>query len=267
MPWRKAPRVRRKWREELGNLSAPASKRMHKPLLRVRATKLRAWAFLVLLRKSEILQETKTEATPPMPMAALDRVRDGTVGGETLGEIEGNLDDCINGGLPLQVLMEGRVVADFCVNLTKGNIFKRSVRFTPMVCACKFWKSSRENLLTVDHYEVEFVQRGREIVRREGGRRPHRCAVWGWAAWSFLGCGEPVEPRSKTEQQPLGWHYRHHLEEVCCSQRPSGDTVEKAIPRTVVGYILDVHRAFGRQLVRERVVIMTKGHGLSRGVL
>ena len=98
----------------------------------------------------------------------LDRVRDGTVGGETLGEIEGNLDDCINGGPPLQFLMEGRVVADYCVNLTKGNIFKkRSVRFTPMVCACKFWKSSRENLLTVDHYEVEFVQRGREVVRRE----------------------------------------------------------------------------------------------------
>ena len=73
-----------------------------------------------------------------------------------------------SGGPPLQVLMEGRVVADFCVNLTKGDIFKkRSVRFTPMVCACKFWKSSRENLLTVDHYEVEFVQRGREVVRRE----------------------------------------------------------------------------------------------------
>jgi len=96
----------------------------------------------------------------------LDRVRDGTVGGETLGEIEGNLDDCSDGGPPFQVLMEGRVVADFRVNLTKGNIFKkRSVRFTPMVCACKFWKSSREKLLTVDHYEVEFVQRGREVVR------------------------------------------------------------------------------------------------------
>ena len=36
-----------------------------------------------------------------------------------------------------------------------------------MVCACKFWKSSGENLLTVDHNEVEFVQRGREVVRRE----------------------------------------------------------------------------------------------------
>ena len=64
--------------------------------------------------------------------------------------------------------MEGRVVADSCMNLTEGNIFKkRSVRFTPMVCACKFLESIRENLLTVDHREVEFVQRGREVVRRE----------------------------------------------------------------------------------------------------
>ena len=69
MPWRKAQRVRRKWREELGNLSVLGSKRMHRPLLRVRATKLRACASLVSVRKSEILQETKTEATPPMPMA------------------------------------------------------------------------------------------------------------------------------------------------------------------------------------------------------
>ena len=55
-----------------------------------------------------------------------------------------------------------------CVNLTKGNIFKkRSVLFVPMVSTCKFWKNSRENLRTVDHYEVEFVQRGWEVVRRE----------------------------------------------------------------------------------------------------
>ena len=54
------------------------------------------------------------------------------------------------------------------MNLSKGNIFKkRSVLLTLMVCACKFWKSSGENLLTVDHNEVEFVQRGREVVRRE----------------------------------------------------------------------------------------------------
>ena len=63
--------------------------------------------------------------------------------------------------------MEGRVVADSCMNLTEGNIFKKSVRFTPMVCACKFLESIRQNLLTVDHHEVEFVQRGTEVVRRE----------------------------------------------------------------------------------------------------
>ena len=98
----------------------------------------------------------------------LDRVGDGTVGRETLGEVESNLDDSINGGHPFQVLMKGRVVADFSMNLTEGNIFeKRSIRFTPMVCACKFVKRIRENLLFVDHNKVEFVQGGREVVRRE----------------------------------------------------------------------------------------------------
>ena len=98
----------------------------------------------------------------------LDRVRDGTVGGETFGEIQGNLDDCIDGGPPLQILMEGSVVADFGVNLTEGNIFKkRSVLFTFVVRACKFCESGRQNLLTVDHNKVEFVQRGREVVRRK----------------------------------------------------------------------------------------------------
>ena len=98
----------------------------------------------------------------------LDRVGDGTVGRETLGEVESNLGDSINGGPPLQILMESRVVADFCVNLTKGNIFKKgSVLFALMVCACKFCKSGRKDLLLVDHYEVEFVQGGREVVRRK----------------------------------------------------------------------------------------------------
>ena len=69
MPWRKAQRVRRECREEVEKRSVLGRRRMHRPLLRVRATKLRAWASLVLVRKSEILQETKTEATPPMPMA------------------------------------------------------------------------------------------------------------------------------------------------------------------------------------------------------
>ena len=83
--------------------------------------------------------------------------------------------------------MEGRVVADFCVNLPKGDIFrKRSVLFTTMVCACKFRKGSGENLLTVDHNEVEFVQRGREVVRRKSHSVEDVV-------------DEPVEPHSKTK--------------------------------------------------------------------
>ena len=35
----------------------------------------------------------------------------------------------------------------------------------------------------------------------------------------------------------------------------------------MVGYVLKVYGEFGRHLVREWVFIMTKGHGLSRGVL
>ena len=98
----------------------------------------------------------------------LDRVGDGAVGRETLGEVEGNLDNCFNGGPPLQILMESRVVADFCVDLTEGNIFKmRSVLFAFMVCACKFCESDGKNLLLVDHHEAEFVQGGRKVVRRE----------------------------------------------------------------------------------------------------
>ena len=83
---------------------------MHRPWLQVRAAKLRACASLVRVRKSEILLETKTEATPPMP---INRVGDGRVGGETIGGIDGNLNDCIKGCHPFEVLMEGRVVADF----------------------------------------------------------------------------------------------------------------------------------------------------------
>ena len=98
----------------------------------------------------------------------LDRVGDGTVGGETLEEVEGNLDNCLNGGPPLQILMENRVVADFCVDLTERNIFKmRSVLFAFVVCACEFGESGGKNLLLVDHYEVKFVQGGRKVVRRE----------------------------------------------------------------------------------------------------
>ena len=113
----------------------------------------------------------------------LDRVGDGTVGRETLGEVEGNLDDCINGGPPLQILMESRVVADFCVNLTKGNIFKkRSVLFALVVCACKFCKSGREEFAACRSLRGRIRTR-REggcpegVPQRQGGRRPYRCAV------------------------------------------------------------------------------------------
>jgi len=96
----------------------------------------------------------------------LDSVRSSTVGGEALGEIKGNLDDGVNGGPSLQVLEEGRIVANFGMDLTMSNIFKqRSVRFVFMVVACKLWKGGRENLLTVDHHEVVFIQRGREVVK------------------------------------------------------------------------------------------------------
>ena len=98
----------------------------------------------------------------------LDRVGDGAVGGETLGKVKGDLDNCFNGGPPRQILMESRIVADFCVDLTEGNIFKmRSVRFASVICACKFCESSGKNLLLVDHNEVEFVQGGRKVVGRE----------------------------------------------------------------------------------------------------
>ena len=178
----------------------------------------------------------------------LDRVRDGTVGGETLAELEGNLDDCINGGPPFQVLMEGRVVADSCMNLTEGNIFKkRSVRFTPMVCACKFLKSIRENLLTVDHHEVEFVQRGREVV----SRKPH----------SVNEVVDRIVMRCEEEQlgaflvaanlfsnivRQSGSHSDYITDilwrKFVAPRGQAGRPVEKAIPRTLLSYILDVGR-------------------------
>ena len=152
--------------------------------------------------------------------------------------------------------MEGRVVADFRVNLTKGNIFKqRSVRFTPMVCACKFWKSSREKLLTVDHYEVEFVQRGSEVVRRESqsvnevvDRIVVRCED------EQLGAFLVAANLSSHVIRQSGSH-SDDITDIIWRKfvAPSGQAgrpVEKAMPRTVVGYILDVQRAFGRQLAR-----------------
>ena len=47
----------------------------------------------------------------------------------------------------------------------------------------------------------------------------------------------------------------------------AGRPVEKTVARAVVSDVLKVYGEFGRQLVREWVLIMTKGNGLSRGVL
>ena len=69
MPWRYPQRVRRECRAEEGNLSVKGRRTTHRPLLRVRATKLRASASLELARKRLILTERKREAVPPMPMA------------------------------------------------------------------------------------------------------------------------------------------------------------------------------------------------------
>ena len=43
--------------------------------------------------------------------------------------------------------------------------------------------------------------------------------------------------------------------------------MEKTIPRTRVGNVLEVGGEFGCELVRERIFIMTKGHSLAIGVL
>ena len=43
--------------------------------------------------------------------------------------------------------------------------------------------------------------------------------------------------------------------------------MEKTIPRTIVGNVLEVGGEFGCELVRERIFIMTKGHSLAIGVL
>ena len=45
------------------------------------------------------------------------------------GEFESNLDDCIDGGPPFQVLKEGGVVADSCMNLTEGNFQEEECTF------------------------------------------------------------------------------------------------------------------------------------------
>ena len=166
------------------------------------------------------------------------------------------MDGSTMGGPPVQVLMEGRVVADSC---TEGNIFKkRSVRFTPMLCACKFLKSIRENLLTIDHQEVKFVQRGREVVSRKAksvnevvDRVVMRCEE------EQLGAFLVAANLSSNIVRQSGSHSDYITDvlwrKFVAPSDQAGRPVEEAIPRTVVEYILDVHRAFGLQLFRERV--------------
>ena len=94
------------------------------------------------------------------------------------------------------------------MDLTEGNVFKmRSVRFASVICACKFCESSGKNLLLVDHNEVEFVQGGRKVVGREANSIEdivNRIVVWceNEQLGTFLDCGGPAEPRSRTESQP-----------------------------------------------------------------
>ena len=67
----------RRRRAQEGNLSVKGRRTTQRPLLRVRATRLRASASRELARKPDILIERKREAVPPMPMAltVLERVQ------------------------------------------------------------------------------------------------------------------------------------------------------------------------------------------------
>ncbi len=69
--------VRSERNAEAGYLSVKGKRTTQRPLLRVRATKLRASASLESARKPDILTERKREAEPPMPMAltVLERVQ------------------------------------------------------------------------------------------------------------------------------------------------------------------------------------------------
>jgi len=61
--------------------------------------------------------------------------------------------------------MEGWVIADFVVDLTVGNVFnERSVLFACVISASKFLERIRENLPSIDHHEVVFIQRWGEAV-------------------------------------------------------------------------------------------------------
>ena len=169
--------------------------------------------------------------------------------------------------------MEGRVVADFCVDLTEGNIFKmRSVRFTLMVRACKFVKRVRENLLFVDHNKVEFVQGGRKVVRREAHSVKEvvdRIVVWceDEQLGAFLVAANlprNIVGQSRSHTDDIGDIIRRKF---VAPSGQAGRPVEQTVTRAVVSDVLKVYGEFGRQLVREWVLIMTKGNGLSRGVL
>ena len=77
-------------------------------------------------------------------------------------------DNSFDSSPPLQILVESWVVGDFGVDLLEGNIFKmRSELFACVIRACKFGDCGGKKLLLVNHNEVEFVQWGRKVVRRE----------------------------------------------------------------------------------------------------
>ena len=61
--------MRRECNAEAGYLSVKGRRTTQRPLLRVRATRLRASASLESAMKPDILIERKREAEPPMPMA------------------------------------------------------------------------------------------------------------------------------------------------------------------------------------------------------
>ena len=99
------------------NLSVLGRRRTQRPLLRVRATKLRAW--------------TSFNAD------GLDSVGDGAVGGEAFWKVESDLDNSFDSSPPLQILVESWVVGDFGVDLLEGNIFKmRSELFACVGRSC-----------------------------------------------------------------------------------------------------------------------------------
>ena len=84
--------MRSEWRAQEGNLSVKGRRTTQRPLLRVRATRLRASASRELARKPDILIERKREAVPPMPIA-LTVIRESAVRGKEAREIVDEFDN------------------------------------------------------------------------------------------------------------------------------------------------------------------------------